>query len=81
LSAGTLTLYTSGVAQTTTDPNGYSLGASSFLGGRTPTEGNFGGKLDQVKVWNRALSPSEIQAEGVPPSGVAGRVSHRGVFR
>jgi parallel beta-helix repeat protein len=80
-SAGTLTLYTNAVAQATTDPGGYALGASSFLGGQTPTTGNLGGKLDQVKVWNRALSASEIQSEMLGVTGTPARVSHRSVFK
>jgi Concanavalin A-like lectin/glucanases superfamily/Right handed beta helix region len=60
---GTFVLYTNGQAQPTTDPGGYSLGDSSYLGQRTATGGQFNGRLDQVKVWSRSLSAAEIQSE------------------
>jgi hypothetical protein len=61
---GTLALYVNGVAPlTAANTDNYDPGPVSVLGGRSTTDGTMSGRLDDVKVWNRALSATEVASE------------------
>lgn len=62
-----LKVYIDGVLISTTANNGTTIGASSdplYFGGpnqpNTSTDGYFAGKLDDIGIWNRALTPQEV---------------------
>jgi Concanavalin A-like lectin/glucanases superfamily/Right handed beta helix region len=73
-----LALYVNSVQATTISNDAFTPAVANVLGGRDATTGNLGGKLDNVKIWNRALSAAEIVTEF---GGTVGRVSHRGMFK
>jgi concanavalin A-like lectin/glucanase superfamily protein len=60
----TLTLYVNGVQQSTVSTDAFiPRPSSNVLGARTTTTGNLLGKLDEVKIWNRALTAAEVLDE------------------
>jgi len=56
----TITIYVNGIADTTTLADaGFTAG--SYIGAYITSAGSFSGSLDEVRVYNRALSPEEIK--------------------
>jgi Concanavalin A-like lectin/glucanases superfamily/Right handed beta helix region len=78
LTSTVLKLYVNSVQAETLSNDSFDPAVANVLGGRDATTGNLGGKLDNVKIWNRALSAAEILTDF---GGAVGRVSHRGVFK
>jgi len=61
----TLTLDGNGVQQSTVSPDAFiPRPSSNVLGARITTTGKLSGQLDEVKIWNRALTAAEVLAEG-----------------
>lgn len=60
-----LSVYTNGNFQTSQAVTGTPNGVNSplYIGSRSPTEYFWKGEIDDVKIWNRALSLDEIQRE------------------
>jgi hypothetical protein len=56
-----LKIYFNGSNQTIEVTTSYGLGSGSLIGGRTTTAGSWNGAIDDLRVYNRALSASEIQ--------------------
>jgi hypothetical protein len=79
-SSGATTIYANAVVQATeTVTDGYSVAdGAHVLGGRDSGTAPLSGTLDDVKMWNRALTASEIQGEfsGAPITTV-GSVRHK----
>lgn len=58
----TLQLYTDGVARATTTEPSAAPSTNNFIGTFLATAGNWGGTLDDMQIYGRAFSASEIQA-------------------
>jgi chitodextrinase len=80
--SGTLAIYVNGVLlPTATNANSYNIGTLNnlYIGARTDGGTHFNGLIDDVRIYNRALSAGEVQAlynagtdttPPAPPSGV-----------
>jgi hypothetical protein len=80
LIGGSSTLYVNGaLPASASSSDRYDPATATVLGARTVTDGTLAGELDQVKIWNRGLSASEVATEygGVVGTGRAPR--HRTV--
>ncbi|GAB2896245.1 hypothetical protein GCM10027074_74700 [Streptomyces deserti] len=74
---GRLTLFLDGTAISTADVPGSVSRDSPFgvhIGQRLDSRAHFTGAIDDVHVWNRALTDKEL-ATGGPPSATAGTVA------
>ena len=61
--SGTLTLYVDGIVEHTANLNLNTVGQSNFIGVSqypSPSEDWFNGKIDDIGIWNRALTQQEI---------------------
>lgn len=75
---GILTLYVNGQAATSTAENVSPTETTNILGAYTTTQGNWGGRLDNVRVYAKALTAGEVQTEY---GGTVGRIRHKVVRR
>jgi hypothetical protein len=66
-----LTLYVNGVQAATTPASGAAATTASplWIGGNSPYGEYFNGRLDDVRVYNRALTPTEITNDMATPVG------------
>ena len=60
---GTANLYLDGIAQTSEDNAAQASGDKTYIGVRNDGNGDFNGSIDEVRIWDKALTQSEIQAE------------------
>ncbi|CAL9391210.1 hypothetical protein SUDANB105_01260 [Streptomyces sp. enrichment culture] len=69
-----MSLVVDGTATTTADVSGSLSRDSPFgvhIGQRMDSRAFFTGAIDEVQVWNRALSDAEVRALGAPCEGTA----------
>lgn len=64
------TLYVNGILQTATISLPFLCAANTSIGAETASEYYFKGLIDDVRIWNRALIPSEIQTLYTNPYGM-----------
>lgn len=57
----TITFYVNGVSNTTSTGAGMSYGSGNYIGAKTTTTGNLSGSIDEVRIYDRALSSDEIK--------------------
>jgi len=78
LTSSVLKIYVNSVQASTVSNDAFTHEAGTpTIGARDSTTGNFGGSLDQVKIWNRALAASEVLTE----FGATVAPKHRVVIR
>ena len=58
-----LSLYVNGLSAATVATDAFTHFGGNTLGARSVDTGGLSGKLDDVKLWNRALTAAEVLAE------------------
>jgi Concanavalin A-like lectin/glucanases superfamily len=80
LISDTMTLYVNGVVPATVVVTDHYFPAqASVLGARSVSTGSVSGALDEVKIWNRGLTATEVQTEFGGPPGTTRVPRHRSV--